>query len=127
MSLLGSFTVTILSFVLPPALHLILVVSPQLEEFNRYRHQRTGRVIAGVSGSRVVYRNLSSEEAMDDDDAPHRITGILAFVLGDNISWLHLQYVGDAFLAILGCVLCVVATSLTTSEAMSKFAQSGQC
>jgi hypothetical protein len=125
-SLLGSFTVTILSFVLPPALHLILVVTPQLEELNRYRHQRSGRVIAGVSDNGVMYRGISSGNE-DDDDESHRITGILAVIFGDSVSWLHLQYVGDAALTAMGCIMCILATSLTATEASEKYAQSGQC
>ena len=135
-SLLGSFTVTILSFVLPPALHLQLVVRPQLAEEERYRRERS--VNSSSSGPHdslyLKHHGHKGQYSMAEDDPEEASEGgweSFAWLFGDRVKTkvgtLHMQYIIDIVLTILGCCVCIFTTLLTADEAHRKFLLMGSC
>ena len=135
-SLLGSFTVTILSFVLPPVLHLILVVKPQIKEEKRYQdvgsvdESTTGRLF-GISDSNTIgsYVDgpLGSENRQKPQSGMDTLSGIITNLGGRKLRSLQWQYVGDVILTILGCAVCIFTTVLTADEASRKFSALCHC
>mmetsp|Transcript_2876 Transcript_2876/g.4376 ORF Transcript_2876/g.4376 Transcript_2876/m.4376 type:complete len:499 (+) Transcript_2876:60-1556(+) len=100
-SLLGSFTVTILSFVLPPVLHLLIVIKPRMDYI---REEEDG------SASPVDHVGSAGD--------------FLQITYG---SMIRLQFYGDLFMALCGCVGCIFTTIITAIDAYQHFITLGHC
>ena len=116
-ALLGGFTVTILSFVLPSYLHLQIVGYQCTADQTRCRHDENRR------RSRVPFRKADPPAGSDDWEL--EIGGTEA-VSGEASRARVVQE--DLALTAAGVLLCVVATTVTTMGFLSRVGGEGaQC
>eukprot|EP01034_Spumella_vulgaris_P027142 gene27142-33825_t len=149
-SLIGCFTVTILSFILPAYLHLQLVTRPQLQLEAEQRQEMEMLISEGdamhprlVELSTVKTRTtkeikvqsdgtLDVTETVDRGRARTMSNSVLPALQMDGYrSILHIsnssQYYVDIALVAVGVLLCIVATTMTSLDAWSKLQAGALC
>ena len=143
-SLLGCFTISVLSFVLPPLIHINLISIPALQRV--LSEGGVGGDSSDPRGFGATGRSLfSDDEAADSSSASNdrpragfpaldrklSMSPIKTSLWEDEqtsrVNSARIQYYCDALLVAGGIFVCILGTALTSIDIFHKVAAGGAC